>query len=149
MKKKLLYRVAENEGLVFAPADRARLISQIHEAINNSRTWEQFRKSIPRKAYSEIIHDSFDDAGEPRPKGSDRFEGEMVAGWCDGDYPAWLQSEMGDVLPSEVLQQYGTLETTFINGCYWHLPPENCDAICDSLKVLGWELERAQNLFFM
>lgn len=149
MRGKLLYRVVgHNGGLVFAPAERARRVARIHEAIATAETWAQFRKLMPRRDYSYIIRASFDDQGERRPRGEDSFSGDMLSGWSDGDYPPWLQKEMEDVVPENVLERYGKRERTFVNGSFWMLPPEHLGAICEALEAIGWELEAAEGLRF-
>ena len=149
MTKKLLYRVVpHNGGVVFATPDRAAYIAKLHEAINSSTTWGQFRKAIPRDEYSKIIHHSFDDMGERRPKSSDPFTGELVSGWSDGDYPPWLQQEMDMYLPPEILERFGKSESTSVNGSFWMIPSENIEAVCAALTALEWQLECKQDLPF-
>ena len=149
MEKKLLYRVVEhNGGLVFAWPERARYVARIHEAINTATTWEQFRRLMPRQEYSKILRIAFEDNGESRPRGQDPFSEDMLPGWSDGDYPPWLQQEMENVVPREVLERYGKLETTPLNGSYWMLPPEHLESICASLESMGWKLEAANDLPF-
>ena len=133
----LLYRiVGHNGGLVFALEHEARRVAHIHEAIGNARTWAEFRSLMPQQDYSEILA-SFDDAGEQRPGGADEFSGEQLPGWSDGDYPTWLQQEMEHVVPMQILEEYGTLESTAINGSYWHLSSERETEIVAALEALG------------
>ena len=148
MRKELLYRVVpHNGGVVFAKPDRATFIARIHVAIESSTTWSQFRSAMPRKEYSAIIR-SFDDEGTPRPKSTDAFSVESVPGYTDGDYPTWLQQEMGDILPTSVLQQFGKRESTMLNGDFWFFSAADLPAIGAALEALGWELECAQDLEF-
>ena len=65
----LLYRVV-NRVVVFALADRATLIAGLHDAIERSRTWAEFRKAMPKAEYSEIMR-YFDANGEKRPRSTD------------------------------------------------------------------------------
>lgn len=149
MKKTLMYRVVpHNGGVVFAERKRALLIARIHAAINSSKTWAEFRSLMPRDAYSDVIRASFDDNDEPRPRSTDEFSGEYVSGWSDGDYPPWLQLEMGRLLPASVLERFGTLESTHLNGSYWSIPEKNLEAICEVLATMGWNLEFAPELPF-
>jgi hypothetical protein len=146
--KKLVYRVAENGGVVFAEPDRANLIAKIHAAIRSSTTWGEFRFAMPREEYEDLVQTGFDSNGEPRPKSTDPFSGELVPGWSDGDYPPWLQTEMQRILPAPVLEQFGKMESTFLNGNFWLIPEQNLEGICAALVALGWKLERAQDLEF-
>jgi hypothetical protein len=149
MQPKLLYRVTEaNGGLVFAPPEIAQDNARLHQAIETSTTWEQFRKAIPPREYSEVVRYAFDLNGLPRPKGSDPFSSEKVPGWTDGDYPPWLQQRMDEFLPEEVLEKFGNRSDTFLNGDFWFLDPADEGGICAMLRSLGWEVERAQELPF-
>jgi hypothetical protein len=146
MKKKLLWCVAPNGGVVFAPPDRAIYVARIHQALESSTTWGEFRKAMPRKAYSEIIQNV--DDGDFHPKSSDPFTADWVPGYADGDYPPWIQQEMGEYLPKEILERFGTLNDTILNGNFWMIPSSNLDAVCAALTALGYKLECAQGLPF-
>jgi hypothetical protein len=144
---RLLYNIA-NGGLVFAESKRARFISRIHDAINGSSTWEQFRRAMPRAEYSKVIREWFDEEGEPRPRGSDEFDASMVPGYCDGDYPDWLQQEMDELLPEEILDEFAEIENTMLNGYYVQIDPEKLPAIKARLEQLGYVVVDGTNLSF-
>lgn len=148
MNSRLLYRVADhNGGLVFAPEDRARRVARIHEAIETAKTWADFRRAMPRLEYSDILR-RLDDCGEPRPKGSDEFSGEMLPGWSDGDFPPWLQSEMSRFMPAAILERYGKCESTHVNGSFWWISPDAAETVCAELAQMGWRVEHAPELPF-
>lgn len=86
--------------------------------------------------------------GEGRPKSTDAFEAEGVAGWSDGDYPPWLQKEMDAVVPRPVLRQYGHLEATHVNGDFWLVSQDSIEPMCEALRELGFELEHCPGLQF-
>ncbi len=149
MKRKLVYRtVPHNGGLVFAEPKRAAFVARLHAAIQASQTWAEFRAAMPRREYARIVRAAFDDVGEPRPKGTDLFSGESVPGWSDGDYPPWLQLELGRLLPASVLNKFGKREDTWVNGSFWLIPEANLLGVCAALNTFGWELESAQDLLF-
>jgi hypothetical protein len=149
MRPVLLYRVVDhNGGVVFATRNRARIVARIHQAISRSRTWGQFRAAIPREEYSRVIRNTFDARGEARPRSTDAFIAEVLPGWVDGDYPPWLQQEMGRVIPPTILKQFGSREATAINGPFWLIPEANCDEICKALRSQGFDVRRAQRLAF-
>lgn len=147
--KRLFYRVVpHNGGVVFAEQARAALIARIHDAINGATTWSEFRAAMPRDEYSRLIRSTFDADGEPRPKGADDFSGECIPGWCDGDYPPWLQKEMDRLLPKEVLAQFGVRQDTWVNGSFWMIPERCLEPMCEALRSLGWELQHEPELAF-
>jgi hypothetical protein len=137
-----------NGGLVFAEPERAQFVSRIHEAISNSSTWGELRRAMPRQEYSRLIRECFDEEGEPRPRGSDEFDGEQIPGYCDGDYPDWLQQEINGVLPEEVLREFAAVEDTMLNGPYIHIDPEHLPVIKARLEQLGYIVEDGTHLSF-
>lgn len=146
---KLLYRIVpHNGGVVFARPERAVEIAKIHDAIASSSTWRDFESAMSAEHFSQLIAKSFVEIGEPRPEPGDPFSGECIPGWTDGDYPEWLQQEMDGVVPRTILEQFGRLESTSINGSFWFVPKECLSEICDAIRSLGWEVENAQELPF-
>ena len=148
MTSKLLYRVVpHNGGVVFADPERAAYIAKIHEAINSSRTWGDFKAAMPPEEYFDIVS-AYEDQDEAIPDPSMAFSSENVPGWSDGDYPPWLQKEMETILPKSILEQFGERQSTFLNGDFWLIPENNMADVCAALEAQGWQLELAQNLKF-
>lgn len=148
MKGKLLYRTVNHNGsLVFALEDRAQCVAKMHQAIRDSRTWSEFRRHMPRREYSALLR-AFANAGQPRPKGTDEFSGELLPGWTEGDYPPWLQLEMAQLIPRHILKRFGQCKPTHVNGSYWSIPPEVAAKVCVELSAIGWETEHAPDLPF-
>jgi hypothetical protein len=146
---RLLYNIhPANLGLVFAEPERAHFISRIHRAICDSATWREFRLRMPRDEYSRVMREWFDEQGEPRPRGADEFELEMVPGYCDGDYPDWLQAEMHKILPVEILEEFAIRENSMLNGPYIHINAEHLSAITSRLENLGYVVEDGTHLSF-
>jgi hypothetical protein len=140
--------VAHNGGLVFAPEELALGNANLHRALSRARTWGEFRMMVPRAEYSAIVQRSFDNCGERRPRSSDRFSAEQVAGWSDGDYPEWLQQNMDIYLPDAVLRRYGKSEGTMLNGKFWMIPPESGPSMIRELNALGFKVIHKRNLPF-
>ena len=95
-----------------------------------------------------MVRSAFDDAGERRPRSTDVFSSDRVPGYCDGDYPPWLQQEMEYLLPESLLEHFGTRENTSLNGGFWLIPESDLPGICAALEGLGWKPECAQDLDF-
>ena len=141
MKEKLLFRdVPFNGELVFARPDRAAYVPRIHSATEESATWGEFREVMPPTDYSTIM-ECFDECGEPRPDEQGAFDSEQVPGYSDGDYPPWLQQEMINVLPVEILSRFGTRESTFLNGSYWAILNSAREDLCNALEEAGFDLD--------
>jgi hypothetical protein len=134
MKKVLYWRVSPyNNGLVFAPPEIALKTHQIHEAISKAATWGQFKEMMPKDEYRKIIGLM----GE-RPRPSAAFDSDVVPGFCEGDYPKWLQQNMELWLPVSILEQFAGASNSVINGSYWFIEEANADAICSALRGEGW-----------
>jgi hypothetical protein len=132
--------------LVFAMKERAELVSQINSALRQARTWGEFRRRVPKAAYSELIC-AIESAGEPRPRSAEAFEGLSLPMVADGLYPPWLAQEMPRFMPAEILKRYGRYESTS-NGGVYRLRPEDLGEIRAQLVDLGFRVEEAGNLQF-
>lgn len=125
--RQLYYRQAPQGYIVFAPPERAILVDQIHRAIGESTTWGEFRKRLPAGEYKKLYGERFsadpeilaeaDDAREPAD--DEPFSSECVPGFSDGDYPPWLAAEQDRCLPSSVLKEFATRESSFVSGSFW------------------------------
>jgi hypothetical protein len=148
-KKILLYTVSPaNDGLVFATPERAAFVSRLYAALEGSTTWAEFRRSMPRAEYARVIRRTFDENGEPRPRGCDPFSSADIPGYCDGDYPPWLQQEMDDLLPVEVIERFGEGQVTMLNGGYTHLDPKDLPEIIAMLERHGYVVQDGSRLNF-
>lgn len=102
---------------------------------------------MPADEYKAIIRE-LADGENPPPKARDPFDSAVIPGYCDGDYPSWLQSEMDEVIPAEMLRRFGKQELTMLNGSYWHIPEEALPGMTRELEKLGWEIIHAPELAF-
>jgi hypothetical protein len=128
-----------NGGLVIAPRERALKIARITDAIETASTWGEFRQLMPRAEYSELAQD-FEENHDRRPKSTDPFEPETVPGYCDGDYPPWLQQEMLSLFSDQLLEELekcGEVEDSFTSGPYLHLDPKALAEIKEILERSG------------
>ena len=140
--EKLFYRKSRaNEGLVFASAERAKFIDQIHRAFIHSKTWGELRKALPEGEYR-----NFEEMWEPGDHTDD--EEDDFKDFLDGSYPAWLQTEMHEVLPKEILESYAENANTMLDGNYWHIDPYYETELVEKLIQLGFEVEKREDLEF-
>ncbi|MEO0974565.1 MAG: hypothetical protein AAFX85_15860 [Pseudomonadota bacterium] len=150
----LFYRESPaNGGIVLAPPRLARYVARIHDAINNSRTWAEFRVALPPGEYVALVDYMVQHGtsmkGLPAPGAP--FDATVLPGYVDGDYPMWLQQEMSnylDMLVMDVVERVALLEETPLNGSYLFIPPAAIDQLEDELYELGYELEHTPNLLF-
>jgi hypothetical protein len=149
LRSRFYYTVHPNGGLVFAEAGEAEHIHRIHFALENSKTWADFRRLMPTDEYAkimEILEENL--AGDPAPSESDPFDGGLVPGYYDGDYPKWLQQSMHETLPAELLERFAIRESSVLNGPYWSIDEAHERAIVSELRRLGHTVERRDDLSF-
>ena len=109
-------------ALVFASAGVAEEVDRIHRAIEESRTWGEFRRRMPAAAYADLYADYFNDDPElleedpdaVPPADDEPFSSDRVPGYCDGDYPLWIASVQERFLPEDLLRAYGTREVSIL-----------------------------------
>lgn len=148
MRRELVYRISPiNGGIVLTTPGRAFLVDRINRAISSASTWSEFRKLMPIKEYSSIVR-NFDDHGQRRPKGTDPFTAEQLPGYCDGDYPPWLQAEMDLILPISFLEKHGKRESTSLNGSFWMISREALETVLNALFYSGYDVSEASDLEF-
>ena len=147
-EKRLFYTVGPTGGLVFAEAGRVLKVAGVYRAIEDSRTWGEFRKALPLGEYERIAQILKDCGDGELPDDSDVFNAEMVPGFCDGDYPPWLEQEMESLSPWEVIERFGRREQTSFNGSFYHLDPEHGEEIIRVLRQHGYVVEEADDLTF-
>lgn len=134
VSRHLVYQVigSPDGEVFFAEKSWANQLPRIRAAMKESRTWGEFRASMPRKDYSFLIQ-SFDRDGEPRPKGSDPFDPFQLPTLEDSPYP-WPTQETERVLPPDILQKWGKDRRGEIGCWYWCIPESNLSAVLRELQ---------------
>lgn len=139
----LVYRVSPaNGGIVFATPERARYVADLHSALA-SKTWGEFRSRIPAEEWEHLAK-WFDE--EPAPEKP--FDSEGVPGFCDGDWPPWLQKEILQVLPPPLVRDFAKACMTSINGVYFHVDRKNLKPLLRGLEERGIRATHAPRLEF-
>jgi hypothetical protein len=103
---------------------------------------------MPRKEYSRLLRELFDENDEPRPRGSDAFDVSQIPGAEESDYPGWLLQEMlHGVLPDDILEKYGQYSESFVSGPCVSIRPEDLDEVNAELERRGYELIDGTGLY--
>ncbi len=143
--KDLVYRRIPHqpELLIFAPRSRAFFVHQIWSAIKLAQTWREFSALLPSGEWSRML-EQLDES----PDDSDKFDEELLPGYSDGDYPPWLQAEIGRCLPVAALQNYCQEVDSGINGSFCKIPQTNESHLVATLEHSGYSVERKDDWFF-
>ena len=139
----LVYRVGPaNDGVVFTTPERARYVANLHDAFD-SKTWGEFRSRIPAEEW-ERLAEGFEEVPGP----DEPFDSQGVPGFCDGDWPPWLQKEILHVLPPPLVLKYAEASVTLINGVYFHIKQEDLPELLRELESRGIRATHESDLQF-
>lgn len=135
----IVYRVGGDgyQGALFARRDDAERVAQIRIALDNSKTWGQFRASLPVGEWEENLADCFEDV----PADAEAFSADDVPGYADGDYPQWLMQTQLDWFPPELIARYGERQDSVLNGEMLELPAGQAEVVAAELRALGHTVE--------
>jgi hypothetical protein len=141
----LVYRRVPHkpELVVIASRPRALHVHKIWQAINRAKTWKQFASMLPDGEWLALR-----DQMEERPRGSDRFNAEMLPGYSDGDYPPWLQTEVAQCLPAIAREEFSLKQDSVLNGPFWEIPADIEAPLIERLRQLGYSVEQRDDWFF-
>lgn len=148
----LFYRdVPHMYSLVFAPPYQAVRISQIHNAIR-AETWGEFQSLMPKSDFLELVtiqHHNNCDGLFVIPEPDEVFQPRTICpAYLEGDYPDWLQARQDRWIPKEILDQWGSLEASVLNGPFWILDPQKEQQIVSELGERGIGAQRRDDLLF-
>lgn len=130
-----------NGMLVFIPRDRAFYLAKIHRAMYEAATWGAFRKAVPPEVYADALERT-----EAQPGAGDSFSPEQIAGWNDGDWPAWPAQEMLGWMPPEIQEDLGESASSFVNGPCLYIKPNREQQAVAALQANGFGCKRDELL---
>ena len=131
-----------NDGVVFTTPARARYVDSLFDALG-SKTWGEFRRRIPAEEWKGIASKLEEIPGKDEP-----FDVADVPGFCDGDWPPWVQKEILRVLPPPLVKRYAEAVMSCINGVYFHIKQEDLPALLAELERRGICAVHAPDLRF-
>jgi hypothetical protein len=157
-KRKVLFFKAIDYSaptLVFAPPPMAEGHDKVMKALAASKTWGEFRASIPGSAFKEIKQllrecEEYTDAEIRELIADDSpFDSATIPGFADGEYPSMIASIQQSILPIDVAKKYGKQWGAFNCSDVFRIDVGHREAILTDLKALGYEvIERSDLDFF-
>ena len=106
---------------------------------------------MPESDFSELLNSHYEDWYElfVIPNAEDPFKIESICpAFLEGDCPDWLQTDQDIWVPKEILERWGTVESSMFNGPFWVIDPEQEQEIVGELGKLGILVERRDDLRF-
>ena len=132
----LVYQV-DGDHLVFAERASAERVARIWTALEQSTTWGELRCNLPEGEWDDHFQLYFEDRDEESPADDEPFESSFAPGHLDGDYPEWLRQVQLDWFPQELIDKYGRVRPSVLNGEFLDLPPDKAEQIAEDLRTMG------------
>jgi hypothetical protein len=154
--KVLYYKTVEINGrtLVFASPVVVDGNANLRKALEESRTWGEFRRAIPASEFKEIKTGMRErneyTAAEVRAIVADDqpFDAGTVPGVEDGEYPRLIASDQNSILPPTIFEKYAKHWGSFNCTDIWRIEVESREAIVADLTALGYEVIERDDLDF-
>ena len=134
------YLDGEPPKVVILNRDDANEIVAALEAATNSNTWGEYRKNCPKVFLDRDMEDYLEYEDE-LPKDDDPFSHPHHS-MEDYEWPKFADGLYGEGLPEEIVEEYGQLYGTVIDGTFIHFKPEDVDKIVQELETMGYTMER-------
>jgi len=113
--------------------------------MRQSATWAELKRQAPPVAYREIRRRNEDlDPAELRADAP--FYYYDMTSVPDGDYPGFPKQEMFSWMPRDIQLDFGTAESTALNGELLTFDPKDTKAIVQRLRQAGFQCRRNQRL---
>jgi hypothetical protein len=138
----IVYQVVAGapDSVTFARRSDAEGVAQIWVALNTANTWGEFRAKLPEGEWEENLGDRFDES----PPDGEPFDAGAVPGHLDGDYPQWLRQTMLKWFPQSLIDKYGDIQTSVLNGDFLDLPAAKVEEIAADLRAMGHTVDMTE-----
>ena len=89
-----------SDDLILIPRAKAEELAAVRDALETARTWRDFQTQVPAHIYEDVMErltDALEDDGQNEtalPKPDDTFDGGIIPGYEDGDWPEWPAQAM-------------------------------------------------------
>ena len=122
---------------MFLPYEEAVRLARLHEALQTSSTWGEFKAKAPQDAYEETLELLYEgERQEPDPESD--FAAEEIPGYEEADWPSWPAQAMLAWVPKSVQERFGCVERSAISGDSLLLPPERESEIVSAMEADGY-----------
>jgi hypothetical protein len=127
--------------LVFLAQEEALKLARLHEALQTSTTWGEFKRKVPQDAFEETL-ERLTEAEEQVPDPSSDFFAERIPGYEERDWPSWPAQAMLHWVPKDIQERFGSREPSAISGDSLLLAPEREDEIIYAMEAHGYSCFR-------
>lgn len=135
-KEPLVYGVVA-DMLVLLPKSTADYLVATLRAIQNSRTWGEFKKNAPAEAYQEVV-EILEENAEEEPPAKEPFDSDDILDYTDGDWPEWPAQLMLYWIPKDIQKTYGVIQVSSINGDFLEISPAREQQVVKAFEERGY-----------
>jgi hypothetical protein len=133
--------------LIFLPSEDASELSTLWTVLKSAKTWDDLERGLPDDRVEEIREFYLGGEAEPDEMTGDApFDLEEIPAIADGVWPEWPDQMMLDVMPKEVIEEFGTIEESWHEGDLVRFDSACEEAIVSKLTDLGYDLTRDDKL---
>lgn len=165
--KQLVFQIWTSGDGIFLDEAIFERFRAIHRALENCKTWGEFRSSLPEGEFEELglwvvndgdsvyrdgevyvglgdrsiadfIEDCADNLDDYLLGPDSSFEAGNVTGFDEGDYPPWTDSTAIDALPAAFVSKYGKGVSSMISGSWIEFPTGKLDEMTRELEAAGF-----------
>jgi hypothetical protein len=134
----IVYTPQSYYGVIFAERALAKRVARIARAVNESKTWGEFRTAMPADDWEEVVVQRDVIPADDIPFSPEAF-GWGEDGWFTGPWPP---QEALVWFPKDLIEKYGgRADTAGPNYDHLFLPGDAADAIAAELRARGHRVE--------
>lgn len=152
MYTKLVFRWNDPlQSFVFADLDQAIRTDQMHRALFHCKTWSELKSAVHPDEYGFLVymHYDFDDKkAEIEPDGEINWDFFSKDSYRNGSNPAFLIYSMNEIIPADILEEFGTYEIFTEVFSYRRITADKLVPMITSLTARGYDVAPAGDLIF-
>lgn len=152
MNHKLLFRWNDIlESFVFADEGQAIRTDQLHRSLFRAHTWEDLKASVHPDEYWYLVsmyHDFELEMLDTEPSGNINWDFFDNNSYSEGIYPAFLIYTMEEIIPEDILGEFGSDEILTDYGSYRQIKPVKLVPMIGALTSRGYDVVPAGDLIF-
>ena len=152
MNPKLVFRWNDPlQSFVFATLDQAIRTDQMHRAFFNCKTWAELKAVVHQDEFGFLVYmyyDFDDDRAEIDPDGEINWDFCSKDSYRKGTYPAFLIYSMDEIIPSDILEEFGTYEIFTEVFSYRRITADKLVPMIAALTARGYDVAPAGELIF-
>jgi hypothetical protein len=123
-----------DDSLVVMPTSDAQRLAILNDGLQDAVTWADLLQRI--RDEPQLLRDLRERYGEDLPDGTEPFDADEIAGFADGNWPAYPKREMVRWLPESIVA-LGVVSPTLFGGDFMQIDAARRRDVILGLRRLG------------